>query len=80
MLAFEMYERKCTIFHVRILENCAILASETAAYQCSYIHSRDGVCRLWLLATLRCTTSVSVSRKPQFYSIWRQRAAVFREW
>ena len=41
-----MYERKCLIFHVRILENCKLLASETATYQCSYIHSRDGVLSL----------------------------------
>ena len=51
VLEFEMYERKCIIFHVRLLENSEILASKTAAYQCSYIHSRDSVCRLWLIVS-----------------------------
>ena len=32
--------------HQNSIENCAILASKIAAYQCSYIHSRDGVSSL----------------------------------
>ena len=51
MLAIEMHERKIAIFHVRILEVCAIVAIKTASYQCSYIYYRDGACLLRLLAT-----------------------------